>query len=76
MLEIDLSNFSVRPLVEVHTTQDQPKNMFSVFELVHGYLMVANMHGLLSIYNYPETGPKVGAIFHQNVVSDIVASED
>jgi hypothetical protein len=50
--------------------------MFSVFELVHGYLMVANMHGLLSIYNYPETGPKVGAIFHQNVVSDIVASED
>lgn len=66
----------MRPLVEVQTTQDQPKNMLSLFELVHGYLMVANLNGLLSIYNYPETGPKVGVINHQNALSDIVASED
>ena len=43
---------------------------------MHGYLFVANLNGLVSIYDYPNTGSKVGGIFHQNQVSDIVASED
>jgi hypothetical protein len=38
--------------------------------------MVANLHGLLSIYCYPEMGPKVGAIHHQNALADIVAGEE
>ena len=43
---------------------------------MHGYLFVANLSGLVSIYEYPNTVSKVGGIFHQNQVSDIVASED
>lgn len=31
VLEIDLSNFSIRPLLEVRTTQDQPKNILALF---------------------------------------------
>jgi hypothetical protein len=38
--------------------------------------MVANLHGFVSIYNYPETTNKIGGIFHQNQISDILASEE
>ena len=31
VLEIDLSNFNIRILVEVRTTEDQPKAMLSQF---------------------------------------------
>ena len=43
---------------------------------MYGYLFVANLNGLVSIYEYPNTDSKVGSIFHQNQVSDIVACED
>lgn len=76
VLEIDLTNFTIRPLVEVKTTEDQPKNIINVFEFIHGYLMIANMNGLLSIYGYPDTSQKLGVIMHQNQLSDIIASED
>ena len=38
--------------------------------------MVANLHGFVSIYNYPDTTNKIGGIFHQNQISDILASEE
>ena len=36
---------------------------------------MVNLNGLFSIYE-PNTGSKLGGIFHQNQVSDIVAFED
>jgi hypothetical protein len=72
LLEIDLLHFAIRPLVEVPTTSDQPKNMIHLFEFVHGYLLVAALHGFVSIYRYPDTSSKVGGIFHQNKVCSIV----
>jgi len=38
--------------------------------------MVANLQGFVSIYNYPETTNKIGGIFHQNQISDILESEE
>ena len=70
LLEIDLNNgFNIRPLVELSTSSDQPKNTIHLFELVHGYLMVSTLNGFLSIYNYPDTSAKVGGIHFQNTIS-------
>ncbi len=75
VLEVELGKFTIKPLVEVQTSPEQPKAMLNLFELVHGYLMVANLYGFVSIYNYPDTTAKVGGIYHQNPISDIVPSE-
>lgn len=48
----------------------------TLFEVAHGYLMVANYTGLVSIYEYPNIGKKIGAIYHQNQISDILFSEE
>ena len=70
ILEIDLNNgFKVKPLVELQTTTDQPKNTIHLFEFVHEYLMVSTLSGLISIYEYPDTTVKVGGIHLQNTVS-------
>lgn len=37
--------------------------------------MVANLNGFVSIYEYPDASNKLGGIFHQNQISDIVPSE-
>lgn len=62
--------------MEVKTTEDQPKSIINLIEFVHGYLMVANLNGLVSIYPYPDTTNKVGAIMHMSPINDIVSSED
>jgi hypothetical protein len=49
--------------------------MINTFEMVHGYLVIANLYGFVSIYNYPDTTNKIGGIYHQNQVSDIIATE-
>lgn len=72
LIEVNLSNFQMNRLLEVSTTQDQPKNKINLFEFVHGYLMVALINGFVSIYKYPDTSVKIGGIFHQNTISDIV----
>lgn len=70
VVEIDLTNgFKVKPLVELQTTTDQPKNTIHLFELVHGYLMVSTLNGFISIYEYPDTSVKIGGIHLQNTVS-------
>jgi len=46
--------------------------MISLCEIVYGYLMVANLQGVVSIYSYPDTTNKIGAILHQNQITDIV----
>lgn len=76
IIEIDLKTFALRNLLEVRTTEDQPKAMINLFEMVHGYLMVATLNGFVSIHNYPDTTAKIGGIIHQNQISDIIASED
>ena len=38
--------------------------------------MVANLNGLVSVYSYPDTNTKIGAIMHMNPVNDIVAVVD
>ena len=59
----------MKPLVELQTTTDQPKNTIHLFEFVHGYLMVATLNGFISIYDYPDTSVKIGGIHLQNTVS-------
>ena len=76
IIEIDLSNFNMRLLVELKTTADLPKNLIHLFEFVHGYLMVAELNGFVSIYGFPDTSEKLGGIMHQNYVSDIIESQD
>lgn len=75
ILEINLSDFSIRPLVEVSTTPDNPKNTINLFEFVHGRLFVATLTGFVSIHSYPEC-VKVGGIHHNNAISDIIESTD
>ena len=72
IIEVNLSNFETKRLIEVATTQDQPKNKINLFEFVHGYLMVAMINGFVSIYGYPNTEVKIGGIHHQNTISDII----
>ena len=37
---------------------------------------MASLSGLVSIYGYPRTGPKLGCIYHHNQVGEIIACEE
>jgi len=42
--------------------------------MVDDYLFVGAMGGQLSIYRFPDTSQKIGGIFHQNQICDIVST--
>jgi hypothetical protein len=44
--------------------------------LVDELLMVGTVGGDLSIYRFPDTTDRIGAIMHQNTVTDIVFCEE
>lgn len=74
LLSVNLTNFEVKTLIETNTTPDNPRLNINIFEFVDEYLMVGTIGGQLSIYRYPDTTQKVGGIWLQNQVNDIVTT--
>jgi len=74
LISINLNDLSLKNLIEVKTTQEQPWQTISIFEFLDDYLMVGTVGGQLSIYRFPDTTQKIGGIFHQNTIVDIVTA--
>lgn len=74
LLSVNLTNFEVKALTQTNTTPDNPRLNINIFEFVDEYLMVGTIGGQLSIYRYPDTTQKVGGIWLQNQVNDIVTT--
>lgn len=74
LLSVNLTNFEVKTLIQTDTTPDNPRLNINIFEFVDEYLMVGTIGGQLSIYRYPDTTQKVGGIWLQNQVNDIVTT--
>lgn len=74
LLSVNLTNFEVKMLTQTSTTPDNPRANINIFEFVDEYLMVGTIGGQLSIYRYPDTTQKVGGIWLQNQVNDIVTT--
>ncbi len=75
-MEVNLNDFKQTVLVQSQFDQNSNKNTICIFEFIDSYLMVGNVWGELSLYHYPDTNQKVGAIMHQNTVNDIVYCEE
>jgi hypothetical protein len=74
LLSVNLTNFEVKTLIQTQTTPDNPRLNINIFEFVDEYLVVGTIGGQLSIYRYPDTTQKIGGIWLQNQVNDIVTT--
>jgi hypothetical protein len=73
-MQINLNTFEQTLLTQNQGTDSRSNMCF--FEFVDQLLMVGTVGGDLSIYQFPDTTERVGAIMHQNSVTDIVYCEE
>lgn len=74
LMQVNLNTFEQTLLVQSQG-QDSRTNI-CFFEFADSLLMVGTVGGDLSFYNYPDTTERIGAILHQNSVTDVVVSEE
>lgn len=76
LLEINLKNpQDIRILLQTPGEIEKNKNNIHLIEFVGDYLFVANRFGQVSIYRYPDLSKKIGGIYHQNDVNNIVSGQ-
>jgi hypothetical protein len=73
LLSVNLTTFEQKILLQL-STQDNSRANINIFELVEDYLFVGTIGGELSIYRFPDTTQKIGAICHQNQICDILST--
>lgn len=74
LMQVNLNTFE-QTLLTQNQGQDSRTN-FCFFEFVDQLLMVGTVGGDLTIYRFPDTTERIGAIMHQNSVTDIVYCEE